>query len=266
MSAAPKKVKNFRDLGGIPCADGLHRVSFGLLFRSGHAGHVKQKHIHELKERFGISTVADLRTAQEIIERPDVIADEILYMHLPPLTNEQNPAINRKNRTSVLVRVSAMPDGAHGYLCDTYRTLIDSELAVDAYRQLLLLLKEKRGGGVLWHCTQGKDRTGVSTAVVLMSLGVSRDEIMRDYLKKRIRDRLLNALIFVAIAVGKHSIRMAKSLNCLMTAKRDFMQAAFDRIDELYGDDETFLHAAIGLTDGDIALLRETYTEPCTAC
>lgn len=261
MAGKPKKVQNFRDLGGIPCADGIHRVSFGKLFRSGHAGKVHPKNIRELRDTFGIVSIADLRTAQEILEKPDIIADEIAYEHLPTLTNEQNPTINKKTRLAVLKRYSALPDGARGYLMDTYRMLVDQPIAVDAYRRILNLMAEKPAGGLLWHCTQGKDRTGMTTAIVLMALGVSREEIMRDYMQKELLHKLQNVGIFILITLLMGSVKMAKSLNCCMTAKKEFLQAAFEKIDSLYGGDEGYLRDCLGIDPEQQALLRETYCE-----
>ena len=254
----PKKINNFRDLGGIPAADGK-TVRYGKLYRSGHLAKIKPKTALSLRDKKGLRTVIDLRAPAELKDKRDVVADGVDYLHLPPLNDEQNPAVTRKTATSILNRIMAFDGGARAYLADTYRTMVTSEPSLEALRELIRELMEEEEGAVLWHCTQGKDRTGVASAAVLLALGVDREEIMRDYMRTNRSCRFKNFWIFIGVSIVTLSIRTAYSLNLLLTSQRDFLTAAFDEMDKTYGGTEGFLREGLELTDEDITELREIY-------
>ena len=154
-----RKVKNFRDLGGIPAADGK-RVCYGKLYRSGHLGKIKPQVAEKLRDRKGLRTVIDLRAPAELSHKRDIVPEGVDYLHIPPLTDEQNPAVTRHTGPSILKKIMKVEGGARTYLSDTYRTMISSEPSLEALREFFRILLED-DGAVLWHCTQGKDRTGV---------------------------------------------------------------------------------------------------------
>ena len=253
-----RKIKNFRDLGGIPAADGKC-VRPGMLFRSGHLAAIKPRTADRLRDKIGLRTVVDLRSPSELAEKPDVVAEGVDYCHLPPLNDEQNPSINRQNRRPILYKIMALDGGARRYLSDTYRTMINTEPSLDACGDLIRLLLDEDDGAVLWHCTQGKDRTGIASAAVLLALGVDRDEIMRDYMRTNRAVRLKNIPIYLGVVLVTFSIHTASSLNLLLTSQRDYLRAAFEEMDKLYGGTEGFLHQGLGLTNDDIDELRSIY-------
>ena len=69
-----KKVKNFRDLGGIPAADGK-TVRYGKLYRSGHLGKINEESAEKLRDQKNLATVVDLRAPAELSHRQDVIPE-----------------------------------------------------------------------------------------------------------------------------------------------------------------------------------------------
>lgn len=253
----PRKLKNFRDLGGIPAADGKS-VRYGMLYRSGHLGKIKPKTAEKLRDKKGLKTVIDLRAPAELAHKQDVIAEGIDYLHIPPLTDEQNPAVTRRTGPAILNKIMKVEGGARAYLSDTYRTMVSSEPSLEALREFFDVLLED-DGAVLWHCTQGKDRTGVAAAAILLALGVDRDEIMRDYMRTNRSCRFKNFWIFIGVSLVTFSIRSAYSLNLLLSSKRDFLRAAFDEMDRVFGGTEGFLRDGIGLTLDDINELRSIY-------
>lgn len=252
-----KKIANFRDLGGIPTGDGRH-IKSGMLYRSGHLAKIKPRSARKLRDKMGVSTIVDLRSPSELLEKPDVVAEGISYCHLPPLTDEQNPSINRQNRRPILYRIMALEGGAKGYLSNTYRTMIANDAPLEAFAELIRMLLEQEGA-TLWHCTQGKDRTGIASAAVLLALGVDRDEIMRDYMRTDRAVRLKNLLIYMGVTLVTLSRHTASSLNLLLTSQRDYLRAAFDEMDNLYGGTEGFLKDGLGLSSDDISELRSIY-------
>ena len=252
-----KKFKNFRDLGNLPAADG-RKIKKGKLYRSGHLYKISEKTAELLRDRKGLRTIIDLRSPSELAEHKDVVAEGVNYIHLPPLNDEQNPSINRENRKGVLIEIMAKEGGAKKHLSDIYRLMITQKESLEAFREMLRLLADEENAAFLWHCTQGKDRTGVAAAITLMTLGVDRKVIMRDYMRTNRSCRFINALIFLGVTIV-FNIRAAFALDHLLSARKFFLQAAFDEIDSIYGGTDSFLKNGIGLTDGDILRLREIY-------
>ena len=252
-----KKFKNFRDLGNLPAADG-RKIKKGKLYRSGHLYKISEKTAELLRDRKGLRTIIDLRSPSELAEHKDVVAEGVNYIHLPPLNDEQNPSINKENRKGVLIEIMAKEGGAKKHLSDIYRLMITQKESLEAFREMLRLLADEENAAFLWHCTQGKDRTGVAAAITLMTLGVDRKVIMRDYMRTNRSCRFINALIFLGVTIV-FNIRAAFALDHLLSARKFFLQAAFDEIDSIYGGTDSFLKNGIGLTDGDILRLREIY-------
>lgn len=252
-----RKVKNFRDLGGIPTTDGKS-VCYGKLYRSGHLGKIKPEVAEKLRDKKGLRTVIDLRAPAELSHKRDIVPEGVDYLHIPPLTDEQNPAVTRHTGPSILKKIMKVDGGARTYLADTYRTMISSESALEALREFFDVLLED-DGAVLWHCTQGKDRTGVAAAAILLALGVDRDEIMRDYMRTNRTCFFKNFWIFIGVVLVTLSIRKAHNLNLLLSSRRSFLDAAFDEIDRVWNGTEGFLHNALKLSDEDISELREIY-------
>jgi protein-tyrosine phosphatase len=230
-----------------------------MLYRSSYLYKLSEADAELLQDSIGLSTVVDLRSPSELAEKKDTLPEDVKYIHLPPLDDKQNPSVNRKNRLGILKGIMAKEGGAKKHLSDIYRVMITQEASLDAFRQLISLLTEEENSAVLWHCTQGKDRTGIATAVVLMSLGVDRDEIMRDYMKTNRSCFFKNFWIFIGVSIVTFNVCTAYSLDLLLSARRFFLEAAFDEIDTVYGGTEGFLKNGIGLTDGDISKLRSIY-------
>ena len=81
---------------------------------------------------------------------------------------------------------------------------------------------------------------------------------MRDYMRTNRSCRFINSLIFLGVTIV-FNIRAAFALDHLLSARKFFLQAAFDEIDSVYGGTDAFLREGIGLSDEDIVKLRQIY-------
>lgn len=248
----------FRDLGGIACADGKKVIS-GTLFRSGHLGKLHAKAAKKLHLIHHITHIVDLRSNSEVKDVPDIISDSVSYHRFPPLDDEKNPSITPKNRLKILKKLMAKDGGTKQHLCDIYRTMVTLPESVRAYRSLIRLLLDNKDGAILWHCTQGKDRTGLGSAIILLALGANKDAIIEDYINYNSYCNIKNKIIFAAVTLLKFNTHMAKELNNLMTAQVDYIKAAFDELEKRYGSTDGFLKNALLLNDKDICKLRAMY-------
>lgn len=252
------KVKNFRDLGGILTADG-HRVASRRLLRSASLHRLTPRGARRLRDRFDLRVVVDLRLASERQYKPNRSVPGARTALLSPMPESKRSAVRRDNRVAMLKEIMRRPDGAPGHMMQDYRELVTDPVARDSFYRFFRLLQEQPEGSVLWHCSMGKDRTGVLTALVLMALGVDRQEIMRDYLQSHRAYRWINRLYYGGVLVLKCSRRWARSLVQILDAYPEYLQTVFDTIDREYGGTEAFLTQGLGLTPEDLADLRRAY-------
>jgi protein-tyrosine phosphatase len=156
---------NFRDLGGYDTVDG-RRVRWRRLFRSDSLSPVTADDARLLTEELGLLAVVDLRTRRELDrEGRGGLADVALHYHHVPLIEE----------------VETGPDGPfERSLTDAYARLLD-ESAGRISDALAAIASEVAEHPTVFHCTAGKDRTGIVAALVLALLGVSDEDIVSDY-------------------------------------------------------------------------------------
>ncbi|RMF25401.1 MAG: tyrosine-protein phosphatase, partial [Deltaproteobacteria bacterium] len=175
---------NFRDLGGYRGAGG-RRVADGLVYRADALHRLSDADIAAL-ERLGITRVFDLRSPVEL-EKDGVGDFERAcgrHRHLPLVSitlSPFDPTIDWKSIN----------------LLDRYLEMLDE--GRDVIRTILEEISEPDRGAVVFHCSGGKDRTGVVAAVILRTLGVSDDDIIADYARsesylRRVIDRYRDEL------------------------------------------------------------------------
>ncbi len=260
MAQKKPKVRHiaaFRDLGGIKTSDG-RKIKRKKLFRSGHHGKVTAAEADVMKNVFGVTDIVDLRSPSEVSEKPDFTPKGVRFRHLPSLNDVENPSINRKNRASELKRLMEKEGGTRAHLCEVYRLLATNELAKNSHRELFKTIIESRGG-VLWHCTQGKDRTGVATALVLSALGVDRETVIRDYMLYNSMARIKNFFIFLAMTILFPGSRKARSLDNLLTAHEEYINSFFGEIEANFGSVENYIENELSVDGDKIAVLRSKY-------
>ena len=159
---------NVRDLGGYPIRAG-GSTQWKTFLRADSMHRLTSKDRDTLVQ-YGVRTVVDLRTTQEIEFQPNVFAgeSEIQYVH-HNLIGDDSPTERNYVSTGITadrIRIS------YTYWLDNRQT---------AFRQVLTLLAESSARPVIYHCAGGKDRTGVISALLLDIAGVDRETIAEDY-------------------------------------------------------------------------------------
>lgn len=255
-----KKIRHLaalRDLGGIMAKDG-RRIKAQTLFRSGHHGKLTRAEACLMKNLLNVSDIVDLRSPSELMDNPDVTPEGVKFRHLPSLSDLMNPSINKNNRSAELDRLMKIEGGTRKHMCNIYRLLATDPLAVICHRGLMRALMNSEGA-VLWHCTQGKDRTGVATAIVLSVLGVERDVIISDYMLYNSGARIKNFFIYLAMSIIFPGSRKAKSLDNLLTAHEEYINAFFDEIDNKYGSMDYYIQRELRLSVSQVDYIRNKF-------
>ncbi|OQR59889.1 protein tyrosine phosphatase [Streptomyces maremycinicus] len=247
-------VRNFRDVGGLPTADG-RRVRHGVLFRSGHLAHATDEDAAFLSG-LGLHTVFDFRNAaDQKLEGPDVELPGVRNVNLPlsdPADGSEFWKMVRDGEIDQLRGI--LGDGkAAGRMIASYRSIIRERTAEHA--QVLHSLAED-SVPALMHCAAGKDRAGLSIAVTLLALGVEREAILADYLESNAKHRRYRVRRGAGSAEA-YSPEVMELLSPLFDARAEYLAAAFETIEETWGGVDAYLEQGLGLSPATRERLRD---------
>lgn len=226
-------VHNIRDLGGLPIASG-GRTAYGRMLRACAMRGLAREGQKALIEA-GLATVIDLRSQAERTEAPGPFSGMtgIADFHLPLFANLA--PLGQDARPSSPVSLKGL-----------YATAL--EKAAPRFAEAVVLIADSAPGLVIFHCTAGKDRTGLLAAMLLSLAGVSRADIVADYsrtasdgaaLLQRLRDD----------ARGRGA--EASLIETLLGVPSAAMSATLALLDGAYGGARPYLRAS-GLTGDQI--------------
>lgn len=244
-------VQNARDIGGYRTADG-RTVKWGLLFRTGELSHLTQADIAYLKAR-GVRSIHDLRTVDERRAQPTAWTG----VGAPPVT-----AFDYNFDTSGFAALfeGGIPSAekAREVFAASYPEILRTQ---QPQHRALFTDILKGEGAVLYHCTAGKDRTGIATALILSALGVPRDTIIADYeLSNRYYRGHVSAAGAEAAPQMAAFMRLPKEVtDVFMGVDARYLQAIFTTIDRDYGSVEAYLDRELGVGKDDVERLRAMY-------
>lgn len=242
---------NFRDLGGYRTADG-RTVKRGLVFRSSKLASLTPMDWSRVKG-LGIGHVYDLRTVEERTFEPDSWPAPAPALYGSPKPDMAAAIADMKRaggdvakvRSSITHFYAQMPARYAPEYTAFFRGLVDGDKPV------------------LVHCTAGKDRTGVASALLLTALGVPRSTVVDDY---ELTERLLPQAPMQtsgkpgAPVGGKSAASLlalpASAREAMWAADPAYVEAALDQVNRDYGSIDGYMRRALGLSDVEIARLR----------
>jgi len=247
------KLINFRCIGGVQGHDG-RLVKTGLLLRAGQLFQLDEESVKRLAD-YKIDVIVDLRTAPEILRAPN---DEIAgarSVSIDILEAGTEHFVNRDQWIRALNPKQAV-DGMNL----VYAAFVKDETAKLALSRFLHTLLEAEGA-VLFHCYAGKDRTGFAAALLLRILGVNMDCIMHDYLLTVEERKEHNKAQFEQYRQKGLSEEQLAGLAIAYSVLPQFLEYAFEQIDESYGSFENFIKKGLGIDQDLVEKLRDKYLE-----
>lgn len=243
---------NFRDAGGYKGADGKH-VAWGKIFRSGAMPLLTEMDYATLA-KLKITTIVDLRSTDERMIAPNMLDD-------------RTGATFISNDYSLKGLMSGHGKGDGEYAYRGMDTFLKPQLK-QVFRSLL-----RDEGAVMYHCSAGQDRTGITTALIYSALGVDRDTILKDYhLSTELRrpqfemppldpaDWPGNPIVPYYVASMKKP--GGPKAEPLFTPKgNSHLAQFFELIDKDHGSVEIYLDKELGVSADDIKRLRAIYLQ-----
>ena len=236
-------IQNFRDLGGYPSYPHHKFVRWGMLYRSGEINRLRKGSLKKLKN-LGIRTIIDLRSPEEKIELSKSLEKNFSVVSIPIATGNMEQIINGVQDRSI------RSDTVYRIVERMNRELITKYAA--QYRKLFDLLLNEDNYPVVIHCSSGKGRTGIVSALILACLDVNEDKIMEDY---RLSNDYFNIPRATRYAYNL-PIRSQEAITTLFSAREDFLNAAKEEAERQYGDIKTYLREGIGLSKQEMKHLR----------
>ena len=241
-----KKGANARDIGGYRTANG-RRVAWGKVFRAGDLSRLTNSDLDYLAQT-GLRWICDLRSTQELKERPDRRPAGVDYFHLP--VNEGGSPIR-----DYLPRVLFQRAQLFDLMQEIYLNMVSRRALL--FGRWLALLADPANLPVIVHCTAGKDRTGLAIALLLGLLGVPEETILGDYTLTNLEfDRLYRGFELGGNQL-KHLGVPLSDLRMMLVAHPDWLAAALSYIKDHYGDIPTYLISEGGLTGEQLDQIRE---------
>ena len=232
---------NLRDLGGWPTRHG-GTVRHGHVFRSAALHGLTENDVATMR-RLGVHHVVDFRGDGERARWPTRLGEVTIHplAIAPTMGASLRDLVSDPNATSDdVVRVMRAAYGA--YINDWHHR----------YRAMFDLLLAEPAMPLLFHCTAGKDRTGVAAALLLAALGVDEASIRADYLATNQlwkRDAEVTAGLPRVVA------------DTLLSVQPAFLDAAYAAIDAQHGGMDAYLADRLGLDEFRRAALRARLVE-----
>jgi protein-tyrosine phosphatase len=249
--------RNFRDLGGYTTGDG-RRTRWGCVFRSGVMSYLTDQD-HDYLKPMGIRVVCDFRTQRERQREPIRWGTDRVDLL------EWDYDARSVSLRQYLAGNEFSADAARSTMRTLYR-----KFPVLFQAQYTAVFEKLASGDMplVFNCSAGKDRTGMAAALLLLSLGVSRDQVMADYvLTDSVVD--LEKEMFAhkrgSIALGDdHSYLQSVSREAripLLKALPEYLDAALDQIAIDHGSVSSFVRDVLGVEDAKLERIRTRILE-----
>lgn len=208
---------NTRDLGGYVTADGQWKIADQRLLRSNNLSKLTENDAKTLADTYHVKKVIDMRTNGQIKKAPDKAIPGAQWQQI-----------------SILGQLADVPP--RGDVLSGDGAFYDHRLefaysAVTGYHQFLMgLLTQK--GATLFHCSSGKDRTGIGAVLIMNALGMDQATIERDYMMS---------------ATYKHTVKYA------------WLKEYFKEIKSHYGNLDNYMTKLLNFGPEQRAQLRAKY-------
>lgn len=228
---------NFRDLGGYVNKDGKH-IKWGKVFRSDDLHSLTKADLFYLNH-IPLLSIVDFRSPAEIAEAPDKVpakATEYKLSISPGNLSESTVSDMGKLTSAELVQ----------FMIDMNKAFSTEPAIIKQYKAFFALLQDETKIPLLFHCTAGKDRTGMGAALFLYALGVDEETIMNDYMASN---------IYLGDKFAAYTEKDPQ-LKPLFEVKKEYLQAGIDQIKQDHGSVENYLTTIL---DVDLAKMKQLY-------
>ncbi|MBT5387962.1 MAG: tyrosine-protein phosphatase [Porticoccaceae bacterium] len=244
---------NFRDIGGYVNSQG-RRVKWRKIMRCGHLANLTQGDLDVLEE-IGVSQIHDFRRVEEQAQNPScAVRAEFI--------DDYQMSIGDISRFwEFLFEGELSAESSHQLVVNSYRNCIQA--VIPAFTRFMRHIVDNADNASVFHCSAGKDRTGMAAALILSALDVPRDTIVADYM---LTIEHYDSTRLIEIVEGHLRDAKVESwerswLIPYCSVHQDNIVAFLEAIDAEYGDVRNYLTSALGLSDQDLIKIQESYLQ-----
>ena len=263
-----ESIGNARELGGYKTKDGRY-IKHGLLLRTAKPVTASEKDIERLQNKYHLATIIDLRMSAERDKEPNPAIAGVEDIWCPIIdenkiranvNGEQAAALQNAKTTFEKLKIAIK----HRIVSDKmYIGFLSDDQGKKGFRLFFQkLLELPNGRSLLFHCTQGKDRTGLAAMLLLSILDIPEETIMQDYL-------LTNT--FNAPLIEKERQMLSQQnlseeeiltyLSVMDFVNAQYMQNALDFLKKEYGSPSQYVTQELGISEQEIAQLKAKFLE-----
>lgn len=237
---------NIRDLSVV-----FPSIRPGKLLRGDHLHKITEKDVRILTGKYNLTSIVDLRTPQEREEKPDIPILGVSTFSLP-IFDESTAGISREESSDATSLADQVPD-----MESLYQTMVSDACSPALSEALSRILQQAaKPGAVLYHCTAGKDRTGILSLLLLSLLNVPEDIIVEDYLFSNSAAEKQARRYYWLIRLFRHDKEAAEKVRRVFTAQEDFLSAAIERIVDTGHTVPSFITEVLHISPAEIENFR----------
>ena len=246
---------NFRELGGYEADEGKH-VKWGQIWRGIPTCKLTGEADRAKLDALGLRLILDLRSVEEAKKEPDYVPDGARLVQICGLCAEDGHEIAFAPGDIDRLMASA-PEG-YNVPRVMYRRMLTGN---KAFKELFRAL-EAGETPILFHCSAGKDRTGVAAMLILLALGASDETICADYAQTNVCRRAE-----IEAVMQEHADEIAADPSCrnhyyrMAGVEPELAPFVLDTIRSQFGSAENYLEKEYGLTPARLMRLRRMYLE-----
>ncbi len=244
-------IENIRDLGGYITKDNK-RIKSNLILRSATLSNLSNEEFNILYNDYKVRIVIDFRSSRSFTNLKDKLNyDLISYHHEIVLQYLEKYPYKLTNNPRPF-----------DFFMDVYHQMAIEPQAIKAYKNFFTYLLNCSDGTVLYHCTSGKDRTGIATILLLHVLGCDKKTMYDEHLLTNVYSK----------PKFEQFLKDHPNLNeleyeyyeCFYLAKKEFLDEFFATIQKIYGSLDNYIFNGLKLTNEDINILKKRYLEDNT--
>lgn len=236
---------NFRDLGGIKSKNGK-RVKWNKFFRAEQLSTLT-KNDFEFLDSIKFKTILDYRSIPEVRKSPDPEIKGAKYINISGMQaldkddNDNFDMLDIIRNYNVFKELGSPVD----YLTAGYKSMVFNN---EAFKTLINCMENTEKLPIVQHCTAGKDRTGIGSALILLTLGVEEEKVVEDYMATNLYRKAYNDLAKEKLGDVLKSKEAEIMFDAIMKVRKEYIEETFAVIKKKYNTIDNYLEAEYGLT------------------
>ena len=256
-----ESVVNARELGGYKNKEGK-TIKHNLLLRTGKLNTCSTDDIDTLVNEYHLKKIFDFRGSSERMLEPDPEMKNVQNIWMPILdesNQDENNAAMRELGSDMYKMFMFFIE--KGFMQNMYVDMLSSRYAHQQYHNFLKEVIDCKEGAVLWHCSAGKDRTGLAALFLLTILNVDENTILEDYV---LTNEYVEDLVDHRMQEFKERgcpEEYMKDVQTIDGVNLDYFKTGLNYIKENYGSVMDYIHNQLNISEEDCEILRNRYLD-----